>query len=112
MEFLWWGDGTLRGFESHRGRRCYVIDLPVPAPSESASIRLWVDAHVYALLQAEIRDRTGRPLRRLSVRSLRRVGLRWTLEDLEMRTLAENTRTLLHVTDIVALEDPAPEDDA
>jgi hypothetical protein len=74
------------------------VRVPAPEPRGAcAEARLWVDRHVFALLEAEARDAEGRPLRRLSVKSLRKMDGQWTLQDLEVRTPAAGTRTRLHV---------------
>ncbi len=110
LGFLWWPGGEMRGFQSRRGRRCFVVDVQAPEPTEAqASVRLWIDAFAYALLQAETYDAEGEPVRRLSVRSLRRVDGLWTAEDLEVRDLRRRTRTHLNVRSLEVL---APDDEA
>jgi hypothetical protein len=81
-----------------RQRRCYLVDVPNPDPrAEEASVRLWVDDSVFALLQAETRAADGRVLRELSVKSLRRTGTQWSVEDIEVKDLRNGRRTVLRI---------------
>lgn len=98
LSFLWWPGGKTYATEMKKTRLCYVVDLPAPAGSgPCARMRLWVDTHEYALLQADAFDSSGRAIRRLAVKSLKKIGDTWTLEDLDMETLPARTRTTLRV---------------
>ncbi|MDZ4198212.1 MAG: outer membrane lipoprotein-sorting protein [Kiritimatiellia bacterium] len=98
FDYLWWPRAVTAGVEMRRQRRCFLVDLTNPDPeAKEASVRLWVDDSVYALLQAETRDAQGKPLRVVSVKSLRRTGLQWMVEDIEVRDLESGRRTLLRI---------------
>ena len=100
LSFLWWPGGRTYATEMKKTRLCYVVDLPAPAGSgPCARMRLWVDSHENALLQADAFDASGRTIRRLAVKSLKKIGDTWTLEDLDLETLPARTRTTLRVLD-------------
>lgn len=98
FDYLWWPGAVTAGAEMRRQRRCYLVDIPNPDPrAEEARVRLWVDDQVFALLQAETRAADGRVLRELSVKSLRRTGTRWSVEDIEVKDLRNGRRTVLRI---------------
>lgn len=98
FEYLWWPNAVTAGVEMRRQRRCYLVDVSNPDPkAEEARVRLWVDDSVYALLQAETRSADGKPLRELSVKSLRRTGTQWMVEDIEGKDLRNGRRTVLRI---------------
>ncbi len=100
LSFLWWPGGTTRALATKKGRTCYVVDVPAPdAEGPFDGVRLWVDTRVFALLEAEARDAGGRVVKRLEVKSLKKVDGVWTLKDLEVRNVQERTRTRLRVLD-------------
>ena len=66
-----------------------------------ARVRLLVDSAVFALLEAETFDVEGRRLKRLEVKSLKKVGDTWTLQDLEVRDFTTRRRTTLRVLESV-----------
>lgn len=98
FDYLWWPNAVTAGVEMRRQRRCFIVDVPNPDPkAEEAQVRLWVDDSVFALLQAETRAADGRVLRELSVKSLRRTGTRWSVEDIEVKDLRNGRRTVLRI---------------
>lgn len=102
LSFLWWKGGCVRGEEVLRGRPCYIVDVPAP-DEESAgysSVRLWIDRDVRMLLQAEARGADGRPMRRLWVKSMKRVNERWMIKDMEVQSVPAVHRTKLTVEEV------------
>lgn len=100
LSFLWWPGGRTYATEMKKTRLCYVVDLPAPAGSGPyARVRLWVDEHESALLQADAFDAAGHVVRRLAVKSLKKIGETWTLEDLDVETMASRSRTTLRVVE-------------
>ena len=102
LSFLWWRGGRTVGREMIKGQACYVLDVPAPAgePTAYARIRLWIDEKFLMMLQAEGFDTKGSPIRRLAVRSFRKIGDTWMLKDLEVENLPSKSRTILRITDI------------
>lgn len=112
LDFLWWPGGTVTGTEMKKSRECHVVDLPAPAGNRYARVRLWIDTRESALLQADAFGTDGALARRLAVKSLRKFGDRWTVEDLDIERHPEGTRTTLRVLESRiegAPQPPAPE---
>ncbi len=99
LGFLWWEGGRIIGQMESRGQPCYVLDRHAPAgsPSPYASVRMWVDQRVSMLLQAEGYNMPGDCIRRLSVKSFKKIKDEWMIKDLEFEDLPEGPRTLLRV---------------
>jgi hypothetical protein len=108
LAFLWWPDGRIVDRDTVRGRDCRVLDVPNPAATRDLdgvhSVRLWVDRELFLLLQAESRDARGKPLRKLWVRSLKKIDERWMLKDLEVQAYPAAERTRLHVSGVETVE--------
>jgi len=107
LSFLWWEGGTVVRTDTVRGRRCYVLKVPAPACPDAPGSRyshvlLWVDFKVHMLLQAEAYDRAGRLQRRLWVKSLKKVGDRWMIKDMEIEGSPRVHRTRLRVREVTA----------
>lgn len=99
LGFLWWEGGQIIGQMETRGQPCYVLDRHAPTGGSHpyASVRMWVDKRVSMLLQAEGYNMTGDCIRRLSVKSIRKINDEWMVKDLEFEDLAEGRRTILRV---------------
>jgi len=97
LDFLWWPGGTVSGTEMKKSRECHVVDLPAPGGSRYQRVRLWIDTREAALLQADAFGADGKLARRLAVKSLKKFGDRWTVEDLDIERHPGGTRTTLRV---------------
>lgn len=110
LSFLWWPGGTIVGTDEVKGRTCHVVDLPAPAwtgADAQASyhhLRLWIDERLRMLVKAEGRDREGRALRELRIRSLKKSGGFWVIKELEVQALPAVYRTRLRVRDVRSLD--------
>jgi hypothetical protein len=111
LSFLWWRGGKTIGRQEARGQPCYVVDLPAPDPkaSDYSRVRVWVDTRVTMVLQAEGYDRTGELLRRITIKSIRKLHDDWMVKDLEVRDFAAGTRTILRVLDVAVGDQPLGE---
>ncbi len=102
LSFLWWTEGQTVGMESKKGRQCYVLDMQ--APEEHAStyqgVRLWVDADMYMLLEAEGYNTSGQRLRKLEIKSFKKVDEVWTLQNLDIQSYPSRHKTTLRVRDM------------
>lgn len=102
LSYLWWPNGRTIGTESVKGRPCYVVDLPVPRDVSAlcSTVRLWIEAKVHVLLQAEAFDAKQQRLRALRIKSFKKVKDLWLIEDLEVQAYPSRHRTLLRVQEV------------
>ncbi len=110
LGFLWWDGGRIIGQMETRGQPCYVLDRHAPAGSATpyASVRMWVDQRVSMLLQAEGYDMLGDCIRRLSVKSFKKINDEWMVKDLEFEELPEGPRTVLRVRNAEPVKSDQP----
>jgi hypothetical protein len=102
LSFLWWKGGQIvRQDDEIKGRSCYVVEVSAPAgqSGQYAKVRIWIDAKLHMLLQAEGLDANGRQVRILWVRSFKKIHDRWMLKDLEIQASPEH-RTKLVVREV------------
>jgi hypothetical protein len=113
LTFLWWPGGAVVATNDVRGRRCYVVEVPAPADRRAApeaaaqaatppyrSVRMWIDAELRVLLQAEGLDADGRAIRRLWIKSFKKVNQTWMIKDLEVQQGNTGHRTKLVVLEV------------
>ena len=107
LSFLWWPGGQTAGREVYKGQSCYVLDLPEPAGEGKfvGSMRLWIDEKFLMVLQAEARDGAGHVVRRMFVKSFKKINDRWIIKDLDVQSFPSRDRTTLRVRDV---QDVAP----
>ncbi|NKB25803.1 MAG: outer membrane lipoprotein-sorting protein [Kiritimatiellae bacterium] len=101
FSFLWWKGGEIVRTEKVKGRRCVVID--VLAPTKGAiyhSTRLWIDPEVYAVLQVDAYDKDGTAIRRVKVKSFKKINDIWTIKDLDIYRFPSKHKTTLRVKNI------------
>lgn len=114
LSFLWWENGTLAGQGEVRGRECVIIEVEAPDTEAGLyhTVRLWIDRQHRMLLQAEGYDIMGRLVRRMQVRSFRKIDDEWMVKDIVIRRYPGTLRTNLRVRDMGVLTEPsAPERD-
>ena len=102
LSFLWWEGRSIVRSEEVKGRDCYVVEVAPPAGAAAPYARglLWIDRELRVLLQAEGYDGEGRLLRRLWVKSVKKVEDRWMIKDMEIQAFPAVTRTELSVQDV------------
>jgi hypothetical protein len=108
LSFLWWPGGTVMATNEVRGRRCYVVEVPAPPGADVSigaavpyhSVRLWIDAEIRMLLQAEGLDVNAHTIRRLWVKSFKKVNNAWMIKDLEVQQVDTGHRTKLVILDV------------
>lgn len=105
LSFLWWQDGRTIGITEVRGQPCYVVDAHAPTGQAApyASVRMWVDTRASMMLQAEGYDALGDPIRRISVKSFKKINDEWMIKDLEILELKGDRRTLLRIREAEAV---------
>ena len=102
LSFLWWDNGKVTGAEDFRGFDCYVVNLPAPAKhSEHYSrVKLWIEKEINVMLKAEGFGPDGKLLRRLWVRSCKKINDTWMVKDLEVQRFPVVHRTKLHIDEV------------
>ena len=103
LSFLWWRSGAILGAESVRGRECLIVDLPAPsdAPLTLGGVRLWIDPKIGMLLQAESFNEQGERIRRMEIKSFKKIKDRWVIKDIEFRRYPNpGQSTLLRVRNV------------
>lgn len=110
LAFLWWRGGRITGLEKVLDRECLVIETPAPAgePTPYASARLWVDRQYRMLLRAEGCDAAGKPVRRIAVKSIKKIDNEWMVKDLDVTSLSSNLRTALRINIVDKPETESP----
>ena len=108
LSFLWWSPQPGVTRDEVRGRPCYVITVSRPAsvvadpdaPDAYSTAKLWIDQKVRVLMQAEARDDSDNPTRRLWVKSIKKVNGRWMVKDMEVAGPESERRTRLSVREV------------
>jgi hypothetical protein len=97
LEFFHWPTQRLLKTEMRKGRACRVLEsAPAkPLPGAYSRVLSWVDLETGGLVLAEGYDAQGRLFKEFSIRSFRKVGGHWELEEMEMRDLRQRIRTRL-----------------
>lgn len=111
LSFLWWHGGKVVRTESIKDRSCFVVEIESPeslgvvTERGYAKVLLWIDMEMRMLLQAEGQNARGEPMRRLWVKSLKKIDDRWMIKDMEVQQFPATHRTKLHVRDVKAPEE-------
>lgn len=107
LSFLWWEGATVIGSERVRGRYSYVLDVPAPEETGGiyAGMRLWIDPDTSLLMQADAYDHRDRIVRRLQVKSIRKIDDLWMVQNLEILNPATRERVTLRVRQVQALDE-------
>jgi hypothetical protein len=116
LSFLWWKGGRVTGSEEILGRKCYVLEVPAPAPQgakpatalQYASVRLWIDKELHMLLQAEGLDAQQQVLRRLWIKGFKKMNDRWMIKVMEVQQLSTDHRTKVLIREIDS--EPVPDE--
>ena len=102
LAFLWWPGAEVRGEEEVKGRLCQVLDIPAPADAFAgcSGVRVWIDPNIHILLRAEAYGMADQKLRRMEVKSFRKINDRWFIKDIEVQSYPSRHKTLLRVRDV------------
>ena len=101
LSFLWWPNAETAGREDVRGRSCWVVDVPAPdAFAGCSGVRIWIDPRINILLKAEAYGADDKPIRRLEVKSFKKINDRWVIKDIELTGLPARSKTLLRVRNV------------
>ena len=95
---LWWPNSTLIDEEKKINRECYVVDVPVPGSDQT--MRLWIEKKMGMLLEAQTLDARKKELRRMKIKSIKKMDGMWVAKDLEIRNKATGNKTTLQITNL------------
>jgi hypothetical protein len=95
---LWWPGAQLVDEEKKINRDCYVVDVPVP-DSENI-VRLWIEKNMGMLLEAQTFDAARKPVRRMKIKSIKKMDGLWVAKDLEIKDYATGNKTNLQISDL------------
>ena len=98
LDFLHWENATITGEATVRGRLCDLVEIYPPNPLPGcAKVRLWVDREIKMFLQAQQVDENKLIRRQMWVRSVKKMGETWMVQDIEVQTRNGGHRTRVHV---------------
>lgn len=99
LSFLWWPGGIEQGEASVRGRDCTIVDVPAPQDQDRDvnGMRLWIDNHAGMVLRAESYRADGSLIRRMDIKSFKKINGRWVIKDLDFEGFPAKSRTSLRV---------------
>lgn len=110
LSFLWWKGGTVVGTDEIRGRQCYIVEVTAPSRESAADLndadkryskaRLWIDKKLHMLLQVQGYDSSGEVIRRLWIKSFKKIDDRWMIKDMEIQVFPGVHRTRLRVSEV------------
>lgn len=101
LSFLRWPGGRTKGREEVRGRECCVVDIDAPKGTPGYSgVRLWIEPKIHILLRAESYDANVQLMRRLDVKSFKKINDRWFVGEIELQSLPSKHRTYLRVQSV------------
>jgi hypothetical protein len=99
LSFLWWPGGRTIRTETLRGQNCFIVDVAAP-PGETGQYKkviIWVDEKMHMVLQAEGYDIKGEIVRRLFIKSFKKIDDRWMIKDMDVQAFPSEHRTNLRV---------------
>ncbi len=95
---LWWPNSKLITEDQKINRDAYVVDVPVP-DSENI-MRLWIEKNMGMLLEAQTLDPKDQLLRRMKIKSIKKMDGMWVAKDLEIKDYVSESKTTLQVSDL------------
>lgn len=95
---LWWPGSKLIKEEKKINRDCYVVDVPVPG-SES-TMRLWIEKNMGMLLETQTLDARKKEIRRMKIKSIKKMDGMWVAKDLEILNRDTGSKTTLQINDL------------
>ena len=102
---LWWKNAQLVDEAKKINRECYVVDVPVPGSANT--MRLWIEKKMGMLLEAQTLDADKKEIRRLRIKSIKKMDGMWMAKDLEITDKQSGNKTTLQVTGLESKE-PKP----
>ena len=80
-----------------KGRWCRVLESTQPQPAAGGYLRVvsWLDKETGGPILAEAYDRNNKLMKEFSIRSFTEVEGQWQLQEMEIRTVTNRSRTRL-----------------
>ena len=101
---LWWSNAQLKGEGKKINRACYIVDVPVPNSTDV--MRLWIEKKMGMLLETQTRNAQGKLLRRMKIKSIKKLDGLWIAKNLELKDYKTGNKTLLEISDLKWLDSP------
>lgn len=97
LEFLHWPQQRWLRDEMRKSRSCHVLESTDPSSQGGGYRRVlsWLDVETGGLLLAEAYDAQGKLVKEFTVNSMKKVGQRWQVQQMEIRNLPNRSRTRL-----------------
>ena len=93
---LWWPGSKLVGTDRKINRDCHIVDVPIPGSDQS--MRLWIEKKMGMLLEVQTLDNKGKRLRRLKIKSIKKMDGMWVAKDLELKDDTSGSKTTLQIS--------------
>ena len=102
---LWWPNSKLIDEGKKLDRACYIVDVPIP--NSDNTMRLWIEKKMGMLMESRTIDKKGQSLRRLKIKSLKKMSGMWVAKDLELTNYKTGKKTTLRISSL-DWEEPKP----
>jgi hypothetical protein len=106
LSYLWWKGGEVTGVARLRGQKCYVLKVPAPADAAEvgetryAGATMWIEKSSGMLVQADAFGEGGTVVRRVIMRSLKKIDDQWMAKDIDILSLPSGDKTRFRVKEI------------
>lgn len=110
LAFLWWTGGEIIGEESIRTFDCYIINVNAPANTKStySNVKIWISKKSHLMLKAEGYNAKNKLVRRLWIKSCKKIKDQWMIKDMEIQKYPKKQITKLRVLNISTPEPHVP----
>lgn len=95
---LWWPNSKLVDEGTKLNRDCFIVEVPVP--DSDKKMRLWIEKKMGMLMEAHTLNSRDDKLRRLKIKSIKKMDGMWVAKDLELTNYETNRKTTLQISDL------------
>lgn len=97
LEFLHWPDQKTLRKQRRKSRSCHVLESSRSDSEGTLRVLSWVDIKSGGILAADFYSADGKVRKRFSVKGLTKKDGQWQVDEMEMRDVAERTRSRLRL---------------